>query len=261
MTRQVGEFFSGQVQAITDYGVFVNVGPGKPGLIRPCNFNGRKFQLDQDVDVEVIRVDPKNSDFLLALLPSPDDWRSIRLRYPIGEVFTGVVERTASIPVRDLRANLAWLLVRLEQGVVGHVHVSELTWTSKFSRDTYPIGADVRVKVLSFGRKPGSINLSVKQLLPNPWLYFSENQKGGSIVSGVVEAVTDYGVFVGMKSSPEQASENDIYGVVALPDVAWSRPAAAIRKFKVGDAVEAMVLSTDFEKQRISLGIKQLGRA
>jgi ribosomal protein S1 len=120
--RVVGEVYSGDVRAILDFGVFIGAGAGRAGLLRKRNFNGRTFEVGQAVVVKVTRVDPENGDFLLELLPSTDDVQSIRDRYPVGQIFTGVVVQSVKFPVREFRSNVASVHVQLHPGVVGFVH-------------------------------------------------------------------------------------------------------------------------------------------
>src|SRR5579862_6253157 len=245
-----GQILEGVVKNITDYGAFVDLG-GVDGLLhvtdiawKRINHPSEALHIGQTVKVQVIRFNPETQRISLGMKQlEADPWEGVELKYPAGAKFKGRVTN-----ITDYGA-----FVELEPGVEGLVHVSEMSWTKK---NVHPgkivsTSQEVEVMVLDVDPQKRRISLGLKQTLPNPWEAFVEEHPAGSEIEGEVRNITEFGLFVGLPG--------DIDGMVHLSDIAWSKPGEeAIKDFKKGDLVKVRVLDVDVEKERISLGIKQL---
>src|SRR5579875_912283 len=245
-----GQILNGVVKNITDYGAFVDLG-GVDGLLhvtdiawRRINHPSEALTIGQNVKVQVIRFNPETQRISLGMKQlEADPWEGVELKYPAGAKFRGRVTN-----ITDYGA-----FVELEPGVEGLVHVSEMSWTKK---NVHPgkivsTSQEVEVMVLDVDPQKRRISLGLKQTLANPWETFAEKYPVGSELEGEVRNITEFGVFVGLPG--------DIDGMVHLTDLDWQKPGEeAIKTYKKGDAVRVRVLDVDVEKERISLGIKQL---
>src|ERR687898_1608608 len=249
-TLKEGQVLSGVVKNITDYGAFVDLG-GLDGLLHVTDISWRRvnhptegLSVGQTVDVQVIRFNRETQRISLGMKQlEADPWEGVELKYPVGTKFTGRVTN-----ITDYGA-----FVELEPGVEGLVHVSEMSWTKK---NTHPgkivsTSQEVEVMVLEVDPEKRRISLGLKQTMGNPWEAFLEQHPVGSVIEGEVRNITEFGLFVGL--------DNDIDGMVHLSDLTWDKPAEeAAAQYKKGDVVQAVVLDVDVDKERISLGIKEL---
>jgi small subunit ribosomal protein S1 len=245
-----GMVVEGVVKNITDYGAFVDLG-GVDGLLhvtdiawRRINHPAEALQIGQTVKVQVIRFNPETHRISLGMKQlEPDPWEGVEYKYPVGAKFKGVVTN-----ITDYGA-----FVELEPGVEGLVHVSEMSWTKK---NVHPgkilsTSQEVEVVVLDVDAAKRRISLGLKQAQPNPWEQFLLEHPVGSVVEGEVRNITEFGLFIGLTP--------DLDGMVHMSDLSWDEPGeVAITKYNKGDVVKAKVLDVDVEKERISLGIKQL---
>jgi small subunit ribosomal protein S1 len=245
-----GQILSGVVKNITDYGAFVDLG-GVDGLLhvtdiawRRINHPSEALTIGQTVKVQVIRFNPETQRISLGMKQlEADPWEGVDLKYPAGAKFRGRVTN-----ITDYGA-----FVELEPGVEGLVHVSEMSWTKK---NVHPgkivsTSQEVEVMVLDVDPQKRRISLGLKQTLANPWEAFLEEHPVGSEIEGEVRNITEFGLFVGLPG--------EIDGMVHLTDIDWSRPGEeAINNYHRGEVVRVKVLDVDVEKERISLGIKQL---
>ncbi|BBK34982.1 30S ribosomal protein S1 [Allostella sp. ATCC 35155] len=245
-----GQILTGVVKNITDYGAFVDLG-GVDGLLhvtdiawRRINHPSEALTIGQSVKVQVIRFNPETQRISLGMKQlEADPWEGVELKYPAGAKFRGRVTN-----ITDYGA-----FVELEPGVEGLVHVSEMSWTKK---NVHPgkivsTSQEVEVMVLDVDPQKRRISLGLKQCLENPWESFVEKYPAGTELEGEVRNITEFGLFVGLPG--------DIDGMVHLSDIDWSRPGEnAIQDFRKGDQVRVKVLDVDIDKERISLGIKQL---
>ena len=247
---QEGTIVHGVVKNITDYGAFVDLG-GIDGLLHITDMAWRRVrhpsevvQIGQELDAKVLKFDSEKNRVSLGLKQMGDDpWNGVARRYPAGTRLFGKVTNIA-----DYGA-----FVELEPGIEGLVHVSEMDWTNKnvAPSKVVTLGDEVEVMVLDIDEDKRRISLGMKQCKPNPWEEFAQNYNRGDKVSGPIKSITDFGVFVGLTSG--------IDGLVHLSDLSWNEPGeAAVRNYKKGQEVEAVVLAIDVERERISLGIKQL---
>ena len=245
-----GQILNGVVKNITDYGAFVDLG-GVDGLLhvtdiawRRINHPSEALNIGQNVKVQVIRFNPETQRISLGMKQlEADPWEGVDLKYPAGAKFRGRVTN-----ITDYGA-----FVELEPGVEGLVHVSEMSWTKK---NVHPgkivsTSQEVEVMVLDVDPQKRRISLGLKQTLANPWEAFVEEHPVGTELEGEVRNITEFGLFVGLPG--------EIDGMVHMSDIDWSRPGEeAINDYRKGDAVRVKVLDVDVEKERISLGIKQL---
>ena len=245
-----GQILDGVVKNITDYGAFVDLG-GVDGLLhvtdiawRRINHPSEALTIGQPVRVQVIRFNPETQRISLGMKQlEADPWEGVAAKYPAGAKFTGRVTN-----ITDYGA-----FVELEPGVEGLVHVSEMSWTKK---NVHPgkivaTSQEVEVMVLDVDASKRRISLGLKQVMQNPWEAFLEAHPVGSTIEGEVRNITEFGLFIGV------AAELD--GMVHLSDLSWDDPGElAITRYNKGDIVKAKVLDVDVEKERISLGIKQL---
>jgi len=245
-----GQILTGVVKNITDYGAFVDLG-GVDGLLhvtdiawRRINHPSEALHIGQSVKVQVIRFNPETQRISLGMKQlEADPWEGVELKYPSGAKFKGRVTN-----ITDYGA-----FVELEPGVEGLVHVSEMSWTKK---NVHPgkivsTSQEVEVMVLDVDPQKRRISLGLKQVMPNPWDAFIEEHPVGNTVEGEVRNITEFGLFIGLPG--------DIDGMVHLSDIDWSRSGEeAVHDYRKGQLVKVKVLDVDVEKERISLGIKQL---
>jgi small subunit ribosomal protein S1 len=249
---QEGTVVKGTVKNLTDYGAFVDLG-GIDGLLHITDMAWKRVkhpsevvQVGAEVEVRILKFDRERSRVSLGLKQlGADPWENIARRYPAGTHVFGKVTNIA-----DYGA-----FVEIEDGVEGLVHVSEMDWTNKNVNPSKVVqtGEEVEVMVLDVDEERRRISLGLKQCKSNPWKEFSENFNRGDKVSGQVKSITDFGVFIGLSGN--------IDGLVHLSDISWDIPGEeAVRSYQKGQLIEAMVLSIDPERERISLGIKQLAK-
>ena len=245
-----GQVIDGVVKNITDYGAFVDLG-GIDGLLhvtdiawRRVNHPSEVLNIGQQVKVKIIKINHETHRISLGMKQLLDDpWQGIEAKYPVGARFKGRVTN-----ITDYGA-----FVELEPGIEGLIHVSEMSWTKK---NVHPgkivsTSQEVEVQVLEVDPVKRRISLGLKQTMRNPWEVFVEKHPAGSVVEGEVKNKTEFGLFLGL--------DGDVDGMVHLSDLDWKRPGEqVIEEYKKGDKVKAQVLDVDVEKERISLGIKQL---
>ena len=249
-TLKEGTVVKGIVKNITDYGAFVDLG-GIDGLLHITDLAWRRVRhpsevlsVGDELEAKVLKFDQEKNRVSLGLKQLGEDpWVGISRRYPQGTRLFGKVTN-----ITDYGA-----FVEVEQGIEGLVHVSEMDWTNKNIHPTkvVQLGDEVEVMILEIDEDRRRISLGMKQCMSNPWDDFAINHKKGDKVRGQIKSLTDFGVFIGL--------EGGIDGLVHLSDLSWSLSGEeAVRQYKKGDEVEAVVLNIDVEKERISLGIKQL---
>jgi len=249
-TLREGAIVEGVVKNITEYGAFVDLG-GIDGLLHITDMAWRRVRhpsevvtVGQELTAKVLKFDAEKNRVSLGLKQMGDDpWVGVSRRYPAGTRLFGKVTNIA-----DYGA-----FVEIEPGIEGLVHVSEMDWTNKnvAPNKIVNLGDEVEVMVLEIDEDKRRISLGMKQCKPNPWDDFAQNFNRGDKVKGPVKSITDFGVFVGLAAG--------IDGLVHLSDLSWNEPGeAAVRNYKKGQEVEAIVLAIDVERERISLGIKQL---
>ena len=249
---QEGAVVRGSVKNLTDYGAFVDLG-GIDGLLHITDMAWKRVKhpsevvkVGDEVEVRILKFDRERSRVSLGLKQlGADPWESISRRYPPNTRVFGKVTN-----IVDYGA-----FVEIEDGVEGLVHVSEMDWTNKNVNPAKVVqtGQEVEVMVLDCDEERRRISLGLKQCAANPWREFSENYNRGDKVSGQIKSITDFGIFIGLSGN--------IDGLVHLSDISWDVPGEeAVRNFQKGQTVEAMVLAIDPERERISLGIKQLAK-
>jgi small subunit ribosomal protein S1 len=245
-----GAVVKGVVKNITDYGAFVDLG-GIDGLLHITDMAWRRVkhpsevvQVGDEVEAKILKFDQEKNRVSLGIKQLGDDpWMGLSRRYPTGTRMFGKVAN-----LTDYGA-----FVEIEPGIEGLVHVSEMDWTNKnvHPSKVVQLGDEVEVMVLEIDEERRRISLGMKQCKSNPWDDFEMNHKKGDKVSGQIKSITDFGVFIGLPGG--------IDGLVHLSDLSWSQPGEeAVHNFKKGDEVEAMVLAIDVERERISLGVKQM---
>jgi small subunit ribosomal protein S1 len=246
-----GQVLEGVVKNITDYGAFVDLG-GVDGLLHVTDIAWRRvnhptevLSIGQTVKVQVIKVNQETQRISLGMKQlEADPWEGVAQKYPVGAKFTGRVTN-----ITDYGA-----FVELEPGVEGLVHVSEMSWTKK---NVHPgkivsTSQEVEVMVLEVDPVKRRISLGLKQCLDNPWATFAERFPVGTIVEGEIKNITEFGLFIGL--------DTDVDGMVHMSDLDWNKSGEeAMTQYQKGQIVKAQVLDVDTEKERISLGIKQLG--
>ena len=247
---QEGSVIKGIVKNITDYGAFVDLG-GIDGLLHITDLAWRRvkhpsevLEVGQEVEAKVLKFDQDKQRVSLGMKQLGEDpWSGLTRRYPQGTRLFGKVSN-----LTDYGA-----FVEIEQGIEGLVHVSEMDWTNKnvHPSKVVQLGDEVEVMILEIDEDRRRISLGMKQCQANPWEEFAANHNKGDKISGAVKSITDFGVFVGLPGN--------IDGLVHLSDLSWTESGEeAVRKYKKGEEVEAVVLAIDVDKERISLGIKQL---
>src|SRR5680860_460380 len=245
-----GQVIEGVVKNITDYGAFIDLG-GIDGLLhvtdmawRRVNHPSEIVNVGDTVKVQIIRINPETQRISLGIKQlESDPWDGIAAKYPVDSRFKGTVTN-----ITDYGA-----FVELEPGVEGLIHVSEMSWTKKNIHPGKIISTsqEVEVQVLEVDPDKRRISLGLKQTQENPWVAFAGSHEAGAIIEGQIRNITEFGLFVGL--------EGGIDGMVHLSDLDWSKSGEdALKEFKKGDTVKAAVLEADSEKERISLGIKQL---
>ena len=246
-----GDVLEGTVKNLTDYGAFVDMG-GTDGLLhitdmawKRVNHPSEILSIGDVIEVKVLKFDLERYRVSLGMKQLTEDpWQSIHEKYPSGMI----IPLAKVVNITDYGA-----FVALEEAVDGLVHTSELDWTN---RNIHPnkvlsVGQEVAVKVLEVDVERRRISLSIKQCSENPWVTFTDNYKRGDIVSGQIRSITDFGLFIGL--------ENGIDGLVHLTDLSWEESEEnTLREFQKGSEIEAMILSIDVDRERISLGVKQL---
>ncbi|MFO7305334.1 MAG: 30S ribosomal protein S1 [Gammaproteobacteria bacterium] len=249
---QEGAVVRGTVKNLTDYGAFVDLG-GIDGLLHITDMAWKRVKhpsevvnVGDEIDVRILKFDRERQRVSLGIKQLGNDpWQNIARRYPTGTRLFGKVTNIADYGC----------FVEIEEGVEGLVHVSEMDWTNKNVNPSkvVHIGQEVEVMVLDIDEERRRISLGMKQCQPNPWKEFAENYNRGDRVSGQIKSITDFGIFIGLPGG--------IDGLVHLSDISWDVPGEeAVRNYQKGQTVEAMVLSIDPERERISLGIKQLAK-
>jgi small subunit ribosomal protein S1 len=249
---QEGAVVRGTVKNLTDYGAFVDLG-GIDGLLHITDMAWKRVKhpsevvkVGDEVEVRILKFDRERSRVSLGLKQlGADPWQNIARRYPPATRVFGKVTNIA-----DYGA-----FVEIEDGVEGLVHVSEMDWTNKNVNPAKVVhtGQEVEVMVLDVDEERRRISLGLKQCQANPWKEFAENYNRGDKVGGQIKSITDFGIFIGL--------QGNIDGLVHLSDISWDQPGEeAVRNYQKGQQLEAMVLSIDPERERISLGIKQLAK-
>ncbi|WP_418838694.1 30S ribosomal protein S1 [Parasutterella sp.] len=249
-TLKEGAIVKGIVKNITDYGAFVDLG-GIDGLLHITDLAWRRvrhpsevLEQGQEITTKVLKFDQEKNRVSLGIKQLGEDpWIGIARRYPQGTRLFGKVTN-----ITDYGA-----FVEIEAGIEGLVHVSEMDWTNKNvdPKKVVQLGEEVEVMVLEIDEERRRISLGMKQCKPNPWEEFAATHQKGDTVKGQIKSITDFGVFIGL--------EGGIDGLVHLSDLSWTEPGEeAVRKYKKGEELEAVVLSIDVERERISLGVKQM---
>ncbi|MEJ2553481.1 MAG: 30S ribosomal protein S1 [Gammaproteobacteria bacterium] len=247
---QEGQVIKGVVKNLTDYGAFVDLG-GVDGLLHITDMSWKRVKqpsevvnVGDEIDVKVLKFDRERQRVSLGLKQLGEDpWVDIARRYPVSTRMFGKVTNIADYGC----------FVEIEDGVEGLVHVSEMDWTNKniHPSKVVHLGDEVEVVVLDIDEERRRISLGMKQCKPNPWDEFAAIHKKGDKVSGSIKSITDFGIFVGL--------EGGIDGLLHLSDLSWTVPGEeAVRNYKKGDEIEAVVLAIDAERERISLGVKQI---
>ncbi|MFQ5533503.1 MAG: 30S ribosomal protein S1 [Sphingomonadales bacterium] len=245
-----GQIIEGVVKNITDYGAFVDLG-GIDGLLHVTDMSWRRvahpseaLSIGETVKVQLIKVNPETQRISLGMKQlEVDPWEGVDAKYPIDTKITGRVTN-----ITDYGA-----FVELEPGVEGLVHVSEMSWTKRNVHPGKIVSTSQQVEVMVLDVDPGRrrISLGLKQCVSNPWQSFAETHSEGSEIEGEIKNITEFGLFVGL--------EGDVDGMVHLSDLSWDQSGDdAIKAYKKGDMVKAVVLDIDAEKGRIGLGVKQL---
>ncbi|AKQ33568.1 30S ribosomal protein S1 [Candidatus Coxiella mudrowiae] len=247
---QEGQEVKGIIKNITDYGAFVDLG-GVDGLLHITDMAWKRLKhpselldIGDEVHVKVLKFDRDKNRVSLGMKQLADDpWLNIKRRYPVNSRVFGKVTN-----ITDYGC-----FVQLEEGVEGLVHTSELNWTNKNIHPSKVVqpGEEVEIMVLEIDEERRRISLGIKQCKHNPWQEFAEKHQKYEKITGKIRSITDFGMFIGL--------EGDIDGLVHLSDISWSESGEeAIRRYKKGDEVEAIILAIDPERERVSLGIKQL---
>ena len=245
-----GQIVKGVVKNLTDYGAFVDLG-GVDGLLHITDLAWKRVKhpsemlnIGDEVEAKVLRFDRERNRVSLGLKQLGDDpWVDLARRYPVGTRIFGKVSN-----ITDYGA-----FVEIEEGVEGLVHVSEMDWTNKNVHPTkvVQLGDEVEAMILDIDEERRRISLGIKQCQPNPWEEFAATHNKGDMVKGQIKSITDFGVFVGL--------DGGIDGLIHLTDLSWTRAGEeAVRDLKKGDDLEAVVLAVDPERERISLGVKQM---
>ena len=249
-TLEEGQTVNGIVKNLTDYGAFVDLG-GIDGLLHITDMAWKRIKhpseivaVGDEVEVKVLKFDREKSRVSLGLKQlGSDPWADIKLRYPEQTIVKGVITNLTDYGC----------FAELESGVEGLVHVSEMDWTNKNIHPSkiVSLGDEVDVMILDIDEERRRISLGIKQCSQNPWDAFGEQHAKGDKISGTIKSITDFGIFIGLSGN--------IDGLVHLSDISWNEPGEeAVRNYNKGDEIETVILSIDSERERISLGIKQL---
>lgn len=249
-TLAEGQVVKGIVKNLTDYGAFVDLG-GVDGLLHITDMAWKRVKhpseivtVGQEIEVKVLKFDRERQRVSLGLKQLGEDpWTDVAARFPVGTVLEGKVTNLTDYGC----------FVEIADGVEGLVHVSEMDWTNKniHPSKVVSVGDTVKVKVLDIDQERRRISLGLKQCKPNPWVEFAENHTKGDRVTGKVKSITDFGIFIGL--------DGGIDGLVHLSDISWQQNGEdAVRNFKKGDELTAVVLQVDPDRERISLGLKQI---
>lgn len=247
---QEGQHVKGVVKNLTDYGAFVDLG-GIDGLLHITDMSWKRIKhpsevvaVGDEIDVKVLKYDRERNRVSLGFKQLGEDpWMAIKARYPEG----------TRVPAKITNLTDYGCFAELEEGIEGLVHVSEMDWTNK---NVHPskivqVGDAVEVQVLEIDEERRRISLGIKQCKTNPWEEFSTRFDKGHKISGTIKSITDFGIFIGL--------DGGIDGLVHLSDISWHETGEeAVRRFKKGDEIETVILSVDPERERISLGIKQM---
>jgi small subunit ribosomal protein S1 len=247
---QEGQVVKGIVKNLTDYGVFVDLG-GIDGLLHITDMAWKRVKhpsevvnVGDEIDIKVLKFDRERNRVSLGIKQlGQDPWADLARRYPSSTRLFGKITNIADYGC----------FVEIEEGVEGLVHVSEMDWTNKNVNPSkvVHVGQEVEVMVLDIDEERRRISLGVKQCYPNPWDEFAATHNKGDHVTGSIKSITDFGIFIGL--------DGGIDGLIHLSDISWNEPGEeAVRKYQKGDEIEAVVLSVDPERERISLGVKQL---
>jgi small subunit ribosomal protein S1 len=249
-TLQEGQIITGVVKNITDYGAFIDLG-GIDGLLHITDMSWKRVKhpsemlsVGQEIRVKVLKYDREKKRVSLGLKQLGEDpWTNIARRYPVSTRLFGKVTNLADYGC----------FVEIEDGIEGLVHMSEMDWTNKniHPAKVVQIGDEVEVMVLDIDEERRRISLGIKQCQPNPWKEFADHHEKDEVIKGSIKSITDFGIFIGL--------EGGIDGLVHLSDISWKEPGEeAVRRYRKGQEVEAVILAIDPERERISLGIKQL---
>lgn len=247
---KVNDVMDGTVKNLTNYGAFIDLG-GLDGLLHVTDISWKRIshpsevlKLGQHVKVQVIKFDDETKRISLGMKQLEENpWGGVADKFPVGKIVTGKVSNIADYGV----------FIDLGEGVEGLVHVSELSWVKKNQNPNklVKVGDEVKVKVLEIDSEKRRISLGMKQTEENPWSQFASNHKEGDTIEGEIKNISDFGFFVGL--------EGGIDGLVHYSDLSWEKPGEeALKDYKKGDQVKAVILSVDIEKERIGLGVKQL---
>lgn len=246
-----GDEVKGIVKNLTDYGAFIDLG-GVDGLLHITDMSWKRIKhpseilnIGDEIKVKILKFDRNNARVSLGLKQLGEDpWADISNRYPIGKRLTGKVTN-----ITDYGC-----FVEIEEGIEGLVHVSEMDWTNKNinPNKVVHLGQEVEVIVLDIDSDRRRISLGLKQCTPNPWEEFATKHQKNDKISGKIKSITDFGIFIGL--------DGGIDGLIHLSDVSWNEVAAeeAVRKYQKGDELDTVILAIDAERERISLGLKQL---
>lgn len=249
-TLEEGATVVGVVKNLTDYGAFIDLG-GIDGLLHITDMAWRRVrhpsecvEIGQEIKVKVLKYDKDKNRVSLGMKQMNEDpWQNIARRYPAGTRVFGKVNNLTDYGC----------FIEIEEGVEGLVHVSEMDWTNKNVNPSklVALGDEVEIMVLEIDEERRRISLGMKQCKPNPWDEFAANHNKGDKISGKIKSITDFGIFIGL--------EGGIDGLVHMSDISWADDGeTAVRDYKKGDEVETVILAVDSERERISLGIKQL---
>jgi small subunit ribosomal protein S1 len=249
-TLEEGAIVTGVVKNLTDYGAFIDLG-GIDGLLHITDMAWRRVrhpsecvEIGHEIKVKVLKYDKDKNRVSLGMKQMGEDpWQNIARRYPAGSRAFGKVNNLTDYGC----------FVEIEEGVEGLVHVSEMDWTNKNVNPSklVQLGDEVEVMVLEIDEERRRISLGMKQCKPNPWDEFAATHNKGDKITGKIKSITDFGIFIGL--------EGGIDGLVHMSDISWADDGeASVRDFKKGDELETVILAVDSERERISLGIKQL---
>ena len=249
-TLEEGAIVTGVVKNLTDYGAFIDLG-GIDGLLHITDMAWRRVrhpsecvEIGQEIQVKVLKYDKDKNRVSLGMKQMGEDpWQNINRRYPAGTRVFGKVNNLTDYGC----------FVEIEEGVEGLVHVSEMDWTNKNVNPSkiVQLGDEVEVMVLEIDEERRRISLGMKQCKTNPWDEFAATHNKGDKITGKIKSITDFGIFIGL--------EGGIDGLVHMSDISWADDGeAAVREFKKGDELETVILAVDSERERISLGVKQL---